>query len=155
MRGSLGKDCPSGISDYAWYSNCNVIKIFLPKQVSYFFTLFKIDYADLHTFFAEIPFHLPLLFGLGVIRIKPQNLPPPANFWKWDFLLKNCLRRIKTPGAAFLQAATILMLEKNYRIQRPHNRPTCVMLKQYTILTFWLAHLSSTSYRQYSDLRLQ
>jgi len=53
----------------------------------------------------------------SVVRIEPRNPPPPINFKEWDGLTRIAfVRKNKTLSAAFSQSATLLMLEKNYKI---------------------------------------
>lgn len=53
----------------------------------------------------------------SVVRLEPQNPPPPINFTEWDGITRIAfVRKNKTLSAAFKQTAVITALEKNYRI---------------------------------------
>lgn len=53
----------------------------------------------------------------SVVRIEPKNPPPPINFKEWDGLTRIAfVRKNKTLAASFKQTATLVTLEKNYKI---------------------------------------
>ncbi|XP_077295708.1 putative dimethyladenosine transferase [Arctopsyche grandis] len=53
----------------------------------------------------------------SVVRIEPKNPPPPINFKEWDGLTRIAfVRKNKTLAAAFKQTATLITLDKNYKV---------------------------------------
>lgn len=63
----------------------------------------------------------------SVVRIEPRNPPPPINFKEWDGLTRIAfVRKNKTLSAAFTQTASLLMLEKNYRVHMSLNNQSAM-----------------------------
>ncbi|XP_066155542.1 probable dimethyladenosine transferase [Euwallacea fornicatus] len=60
----------------------------------------------------------------SVVRIEPRNPPPPIPYSEWDGLTRIAfIRKNKTLGSSFKQAAVLATLEKNYKLHcSVHNK---------------------------------
>lgn len=78
----------------------------------------------------------------SVVRIEPKNPPPPINFKEWDGLTRIAfVRKNKTLAAAFKQTATLITLEKNYKVHCSVNN---IVSKWFNIIYqffFWITYI--------------